>query len=161
MRYQMKQKILSWGNDFTIRDSEGNKAYHVDGKVFTFGDKLIFKDTAGQEVARIEQKLLTLGATYDVYRGDRHVARVKKKMFTFFRDKFYVDVPGPDDLEVSGSILDREYRFERHGKTVAKVSKAFFSWTDTYGIDIEDGEDDVLILACAVVVDMVSHQSNS
>lgn len=157
MRYQMKQKILSWGDDFTIRDADGNKAYHIDGKVFSFGDKLIFQDADGKQLARIEQKLLSFGPTYDIYRDGEHAARVKKKVFTFFRDKFYVDVPGPDDLEVSGSILDREYRFERHGKTVATVSKTFFSWRDSYGIDIAQGEDDVLILACAVVVDMVSH----
>ena len=44
---------------------------------------------------------------------------------------------------------------------VAVASKQFFSWTDTYGVDIENGEDDVLILASAVVIDMVlaaSHQ---
>jgi uncharacterized protein YxjI len=33
-----------------------------------------------------------------------------------------------------------------------------FSWTDTYGIDVSPGEDDVLILACTVVVDMVTQK---
>jgi len=40
---------------------------------------------------------------------------------------------------------------------VAKVSKAWFSWTNTYGAEIEDGEDDVLILASTVVIDMACH----
>ena len=40
---------------------------------------------------------------------------------------------------------------------MAQVSKRWFSWTDTYGVDIGDGEDDVLILASAVVIDMVCH----
>jgi uncharacterized protein YxjI len=31
------------------------------------------------------------------------------------------------------------------------------SWTDTYGVEIADGEDDVLILASTVVIDMVCH----
>jgi uncharacterized protein YxjI len=37
------------------------------------------------------------------------------------------------------------------------VSKQWFSWTDTYGIDIAAGEDDILLLASAVVVDEACH----
>ena len=40
---------------------------------------------------------------------------------------------------------------------VATVSKRWFSWTDTYGIEIAPGEDPVLILASAVVVDQSCH----
>lgn len=160
MRYVMKQKILSWGDDFTIRDGDGNDAFYVDGKALSFGDKLSFQDMAGNELARIEQKLLSWGPTYELYRGGDHMATVKKKHFTFMRDVFTVDVPGPDDLEATGNIFDREYTFRRHGEDVARVSKAFFSLRDSYGIDIHDGEDDVLILAAAVVIDLVAHDDD-
>ena len=40
---------------------------------------------------------------------------------------------------------------------MADVSKQWFSLTDTYGVEIADGEDDVLILASTVVIDMVCH----
>ena len=70
---------------------------------------------------------------------------------------FTVDVPGPDDLEAQGSFLDMEYTFTRAGETVAEVSKRWFSFTDTYGVDIRDGQDDVVILASTVVIDMVCH----
>jgi uncharacterized protein YxjI len=40
---------------------------------------------------------------------------------------------------------------------VARVSKKWFRLADTYAVDIEDGQDDVLILASAVVIDLVSH----
>ena len=40
---------------------------------------------------------------------------------------------------------------------MARVSKKWFRLTDTNGIDIDEGEDDVLILASAVVIDLVSH----
>lgn len=158
MRYVMREKILGWGDDFTIKDELGNVAYTVDGKVFSFGDKLSFHDASGAEVARINQKLLSIGATYEIHRGSEHVATIKKAKFTFFRDKFYVDVPGPDDLEAQGNLLDHEYTFTRHGNEVARVSKRYFSFRDTYGIDVNDGEDPVLILASAVVIDLVSHE---
>jgi uncharacterized protein YxjI len=40
MRYLLKQKFWSWGDDFTIKDAEGRDVYFVDGKAFSWGDKL-------------------------------------------------------------------------------------------------------------------------
>jgi uncharacterized protein YxjI len=153
----MKQKLFCWGDDFIIRDSEGRDTFLVDGKVFTIGEKLSFQDMAGNELAFISQKLLSWGPTYEIYRGSELAAVVKKSLFTLVHCKFTVDVPGPDDLEAEGDFLDHEYRFARGGNVVADVSKQWFSLTDTYGVEIADGEDDVLILASTVVIDMVCH----
>jgi uncharacterized protein YxjI len=106
---------------------------------------------------RIEQKLLSFGPQYSIIRGDETVAVVKKHLFSLLRARFTVDVPGPDDLEAKGNFVDHEYVFERGGRDVARVSKKWFSLSDTYAVDIGEGEDDVLILASAVVIDLVSH----
>jgi len=157
MRYIMKERILSWGDDFTIRDADGRDAYYVDGKVLSFGHKLSFRDMQKNELALIDQKLLSIGKQFEIIRGGETVAVVKKHLFTLMRARFTVDVPGPDDLEAQGNFLSHEYVFERHGREVARVSKKWFRLSDTYGIDINEGEDDVLILAAAVVIDLVSH----
>jgi uncharacterized protein YxjI len=156
----MKQKWLAWGDDFAIQDEHGNEAFFVDGRALSIGDKLSFQDAKGNELAFILQRLLSWGATYELHRSGKLYATVKKKLFTFFSCKFEVDIPGPNDLEASGDFLDHEYQFTRHGQTVATVSKKWFSWTDTYGIDIGPDEDDVLILASAVVIDLVCHDDS-
>ena len=89
--------------------------------------------------------------------GGQLYATISKRLFTLFKCKFDVDVPGPDDLLAEGDFLDHEYSFYRHGRIVASVSKKWFSWTDTYGIDIDEGESGVLILASAVVIDQACH----
>jgi uncharacterized protein YxjI len=157
MRYVMKQKLFSFGDDFTIRNEAGEDLYSADGKAFSFGDKLSFKDMQGNELAFIKQKLLNFSPTYEIHRGGEVAAVVKKQLFALIHHRFTVDVPGPDDLEAKGSFTDHEYTFTRGGRTVATVSKRWFSWTDTYGVDVADGEDDILILACSVVVDMACH----
>jgi uncharacterized protein YxjI len=161
MRYQMKQKILSWGDDFVIRDEAGQASFTVEGAVFSFGDKLSFQDTNGNELAAINQRLLSWGPTYEIYRGGQLAAVVTKELFTFFKCRFSVDVPGPDDIEAEGDFLGQEYTFSRSGRAIAQVSKQWFAWSDTYGIEIADGEDDVLILASAVVIDMVCHDNKN
>jgi uncharacterized protein YxjI len=157
MRYVMKEKIFAWGDDFTIQDETGRDVYFVDGKAFTFGDQLSFQDMQGNELAYIKQKVFAWGKTYEIFRSGRLAAVVKKEMFTLFRCRFTVDVPGPDDLEAQGDFMDHEYEFSRGDRTVAAVSKRWFSFGDTYGIDVAEGEDPVLVLASAVVVDMACH----
>ena len=157
MRYVMRQKLLSLADNFTIKNEQEQDVFLVKGKLFSFGDKLSFQDLAGHELAFIRQKLFSWGPTYEIYRNGVLAAIVKKELFTFFNCKFTVDVEGPDDLQASGNFTDHEYAFERGGRTVATVSKQWFSWSDTYGVDIADGEDDVLILASTVVIDMACH----
>jgi len=160
MRYVMKQKLFSWGNDFHIKNEAGENVFFVDGKVFSIRNQLSFQDLQGNELAFIRQKLLAWGPTYEIHRNGQLFATVKKELFTFFKCRFAVDVPGPDDLEATGSFLDREYVFRAGGRQVAQVSKKWFTWTDTYGVDIAENEDDVLLLASTVVIDMVCHDHN-
>jgi uncharacterized protein YxjI len=157
MRYVLKQKLFSWGDDFVIKDDAGRDVYFVDGKAFSIGDQLSFQDMAGHELAFIKQKIFAWGKTYEIVRDGQVAAVVKKALFAPFHHRFSVDVPGPDDLEAEGSFTDHEYTFRRGERTVATVSKRWFSWTDTYGIEVADGEDPVLILASAVVVDQACH----
>jgi uncharacterized protein YxjI len=48
----------------------------------------------------------------------------------------------------------------RDGRQVAEVSKRWFAWSDTYGVDISDEEDPVFILALVIVIDQVIHDNN-
>jgi uncharacterized protein YxjI len=153
----MKQKLFAWGDDFYIRDEAGRDLFFVDGKALSFGDQLSFRSLDGNELAFIRQKVFSWGATYEIYRGGALAALVKKELFTFFRCTFVVDVPGPDDLVASGNFMDHEYMFARGESAVATVSKQWFTWADTYGVEIADAEDQILILAATVVIDMVCH----
>lgn len=157
MRYQMRQKLFSWGDDFTIKTADGRDAFFVDGKAISLGSQLSFQDMQGNELAFIRQKLLAWGPTYELYRNGQLAAIVKKQIFTLFHCVFTIDVPGPNDLTAEGDFTDHEYQVSRGGRTVATVSKQWFSWTDSYGVDVADGEDAVLILASTVVVDMACH----
>jgi uncharacterized protein YxjI len=125
--------------------------------VFGLGDQLSFRDLEGRELAFIGQKLFAWGPTYEIHRDGVLAAVVKRETFAFFHHRFTVDVPGPDDVEAEGDLLDNEYELQRGGRVVATVSKRWFSWSDTYGVDVAEGEDDVLLLASAVVIDMVCH----
>jgi uncharacterized protein YxjI len=157
VRYSLRQKLFSLGDDFYIRDENENNVFFVDGKFLSIGDQLSFQDLNGNELAFIKQKVLAWGRTYELFRSGVCVAVVKKELFSPFHHTFYVDVPGPDDLKAEGDFFDMEYTFRRGEHVVARVSKQWFALGDTYGVEVNGGEDDVLILASAVVVDMSCH----
>lgn len=157
MRFLLKQKFWSWADDFVIRDDRETDRYVVEGQFFSFGDKLTIRDMQGSEVAFISQRMFSWGAAYEIHRPGAGVAEITKEYFTFFHCKFAVDGPGDEDYEASGDFLDHEYEFKRCGDVVARVSKEWFTWTDSYGVEIADGEDPILLLAAAVVIDLVCH----
>jgi uncharacterized protein YxjI len=71
-----------------------------------------------------------------------------------------VDIPGPDDLEVQGNFLEHEYTIARGGQVIATASKRWISLTATYGVDIAPGQDDVLILASVLALDLVEDEEH-
>ena len=152
MIYRIKEKFWSWGNDFTISDEAGNDVFQVDGKAFSWGDKLFFQDMAGRELACIIQKLHSLRPQYKIIRDGNVFAEVIKE-FSWFKQKFLLDVPGPNDYEINGSFWQHEFTFLRAGREVASISKSRWAWTDSYGVEIIDGEDEVSILCTCIVID--------
>jgi uncharacterized protein YxjI len=159
-RYIVREKILDLGDDFTVQDGRGRDVLQVDGKVFTIRDALDVKDMEGNTVATIRRRLLSIGTTYEI-ECNGHTTTVHKHIFTLFRCRFSIDVPGPGDLEAKGSLLDYEYTISGSDGPVATISKAILALTDRYAIDIADGQDDVLLICCCLVIDRCCHESRN
>ncbi len=160
MRYIMKQQLFSWGDKYTIQNEQQLDVYQVEGKVFSLGHQLSFQDMNGRELVSIRQKLLSWGATYEIYRGADLYAVVHKEL-TFLAPKLSIEVQGEESLEVQGTFLAHDYTFLRSQQSVAQVSEQWFTFADTYGVDIVDGMDPVLILACTVIIDEIMGDQRS
>ena len=158
MRYIVREKFFHLGEDSTITDESGRPLYIADGKVFSIRNTVVLKDLHGNELATIKRQLLAIGLTYHITRHGQEGAVIRKKIFSPFVERYIVDIPGPDDLSVTGSLLEHNFTIERRGQTVAIVSKRWVSLTETYGVEIVSGEDDVLILATVIAMDLAEDQ---
>ena len=156
--YLIRERFFRLGEDSDITDEQGQPVLQVDGKVLTLHDRLVLRDPAGREVAQVHRKLVTLRPTYQISVAGQKVAEVRKRLFTPFGDRFTIDVPGPDDLEMTGDLFDHEFTIGRGGQTVATVSKRWFSMRDTYAVDVAPGQDDLLILASVLALDLAEDQ---
>jgi uncharacterized protein YxjI len=158
-RYQMRQKLLSIGDDFTIEDESGDRAFTVDGKALRLRATLRFLDANGMELYKIQKRIARVRDTMEIERsGGGVAAKVHNAVLTPLRDRWSIDVPGGQDLSAVGNVLDHEYRIERGRQPVATVSKAWFRVRDSYGVEVAAGEDAALLLAIAIVIDMMGHE---
>ena len=152
--FRIREKFWGFGDNFTITDASTNQpVFIVQGKVFSWGDKLSFREVSGRELAYISQELFALRPRYQ---NGTVFAQVVKE-FTWFNQTFTLDIPGPNDYTIQGSFWQHDFVFLRGNRRVAQVSKRLLSFTDSYGVQIEPGEDVVAILCACIVIDQVLH----
>ena len=160
-RYKIRQKLLSIGDDFWIENQKGDKVFKVDGKALRLRKTLIFEDIQGHTLAKIQERLLPIKETMVVEDAEgNQLAVIKKGLIAPLGDHWSVNVRGGPDLDVQGNILDHEYSISERRNKIAEVSKAWFSLTDTYGVEIDEGQNDILILAVAIAIDMMAHDED-
>jgi uncharacterized protein YxjI len=152
-RYKIRQKLISIGDDFWIEDQGGKKVFKVDGKALRLRKTLVFEDMDGNKLCQIQERLLPIKETMAIDGPDgKQMAVVKKALITPLRDKWDVKVKGGPDLDVQGDILDREYSIKQGWNKIAQVSKKWFRLTDTYGVEIDTGQNDILMSTTVVKV---------
>jgi uncharacterized protein YxjI len=156
--YQMRQKMVAIGDDFWIENDRGQKVFKVDGKALRIRQTLIIEDANGRELYKIQERMLRIKDSMEVEDASgRQVAMVKKALITPIRERWVVKIKNGPDLDVQGNILDHEYSIGEGRDKVAEVSKKWFRLRDTYGVSIDPGQDDALILAVTVCIDEMAH----
>lgn len=159
--YRMRQKLVSIGDDYWIEDAQGDRAFKVNGKALRVRETLMFEDADGRELLKIQERKLRVRDTMEIEDAAGHtVATVKKALITPLRERFDVHVEGGADLDVQGNIVDHEYRINQGHTKVAEVSKKWFRVADTYGVEVAEGQNPVLMLAIAAVLDSMAHRGH-
>jgi uncharacterized protein YxjI len=154
-RFQMRQQMMSIGDDYWVEDEAGAKSFRVNGKAMRVRDTWVLEDAVGNEVATIREKKLSIRDAIKIELAAGGEAVVKKEIVSI-RDRFHVEVQHGQDLTVKGNIVNHEYEIERDGDTIAEISKKWFRVRETYGVEVRDAADSVLVLAVTVAVDALT-----
>ncbi|OGO91809.1 MAG: hypothetical protein A2Y17_13720 [Clostridiales bacterium GWF2_38_85] len=156
----IKQKVFSWSDKFTIKDANGEDRYFVEGEIFSWGHKLHVFDAHGHEVAFIKQKLMTWLPKFEVYMNDNLAVEVIKE-FSFFKPIY--SLRGVDWI-VNGEFLSHDYSIVNGNEQIATISKAWFTWGDSYELNFSDNVNEILLVATVLAIDCVleaQSQSNT
>ena len=160
MKYKIRQKIFSFGDNFTIKDDMDQDCYIVKGKVFSLGDKLKILDIQGNELISIQQQIFRLLPEYYLFNdGGKQLAKIKKA-FTLFKHRFSIDsIMG--EFEMQGNFLAHDFNILNNNKVVASVNKKWLSLADSYMVEVSEEEDQAFMLALVIVIDQVIHDNKS
>ena len=152
--YVIRERLFRLGEDSDITDQAGQPVLHVDGKVLSLRNRLILQDPTGREVGQVNRKLSALRPTYEITIDGKDVAEVRKHLFTPFGERFTIDVRGAGGMEIDGDLFSHEFTIQRDGHTVATISRRWLTMTASYAVEVAPGEDDLLILASVLALDL-------
>ena len=161
MRYAVREKLFSIGDDFWITDEAGDNAFLVDGKVLRLRQTLEIQDPDGRVLVTVRKKLIALHESMEIEEDGALVATVRKALISPLRHRSAVELADGSHLDVTGSILDKEFEITAGGEVLARISRAWFRIRDTYGVEVAPGQDDVLFLAIAVALDRIQHDDDA
>lgn len=149
MKLYIKQKVFSLRHRFDIYNFNEEPVYSCEGEI-SFGKKYHLFDRNGSEVAFIKEQLFSLHSRHFIERDGSEIAEVVKEIS--IRPRYIIDAFG---WTVTGDFLSHEYVIKDSNKTVATISKKWFSWGDTYEIDIDPNADTVNVLCVVLIIDSV------
>jgi len=153
MKLYIKQKVFSIGAKFDITDEQGNQQYFCKGKAISFGKKFKIFDNNNQIVVDIKQKHFKLMPTYKITASGKTITM--KKKFTLARAAFVFQGV---NWSVQGDFMAHNYKILSDGGfPVITINKKYMSFGDSYEMDISDGQDVLLALGTAIVIDAVCH----
>ena len=150
----IRQKVFSWNDRFTVKDADGIERYFAEGELWSLGKKLHLNNMAGEELAFIQQKVWSFKPRFFVFIQGIQTAEVVRE-FTFLRPKY--TILGLD-WECTGDVTGHDYEIWHSGDLIVKVHKVWFTWGDSYELDIPDARNEVLALSVVLAIDAVLAQ---
>lgn len=147
----IKQKVFSLSGKFTVKDQQEKDIYYVEGSFMQVPKTFSIMNTARDEVALITKKVFSFLPKFLVEVNGREVLTIKKE-FSFFKARYTIDAAG---IEVHGNWWDMDFQVLQQGKIVGEVGKEWFTWGDSYKVQIIDEEMETIIIALVVAIDCV------
>jgi uncharacterized protein YxjI len=154
MKLYLKQKVFSWRDRFYVKDETGADRYAVEGELFSWGKKLHVYGMDGGEAAFIRQKVISLMPRYYVEIGGNVVCEIVKE-FTFFKPSYRIDGLA---WQLKGDIWAHDYVLCGAGREEMRISKEWFTWGDSYVLDVAKAENELLCLCVALAVDCAAEE---
>ena len=149
MKLLFKQRMFSWFDSYDIFDEAGNTLYTVKGQL-AWGHCLKIFDATGSCIGTVKQKVLSFLPRFEMYLGDIFIGYISRE-FSLFKPKYTIECNG---WQVEGNLFEWDYNVTGPaGNSVARVTKEFFNWTDTYTIDVADPKDAICALMLVLAID--------
>lgn len=154
MIYKIERTISGFFTEYGITNEDDDLMFIVNSQFMAGRRRIRLFDIDDFELFRVEQVVPSFEPTFNIYIKNEPFGQIKK-MFSFEDIRFQiVSRYGPFIIE--GDLLGNEYLIINSDlEPVAAISEDYGDEVGTYGVEIDEGEDDVFLLALMTVVDFL------
>lgn len=154
--FYMRQKVFSLGEKFTITDKDEEAKYTVQGSFMQIPKQFTIYDQTNQAVGTITKKMISLlPAFYVSVDGFKEI--MIQKAFTFFKTRFDIHA---ENIHIVGDIFDKYFEVHGPAGVIAYVEEKWFTWGDTYTIEVADERYEALVISLIVAIDFAKAQES-
>ncbi|WP_172372374.1 LURP-one-related/scramblase family protein [Sporosarcina jiandibaonis] len=153
----IKQKVFSLSGKFSVKDAEENEVYFVEGSFMKIPKTFSIMDDKLNEVAMVTKKMFSFLPTFFVDVHGQETMAIKKH-FSFLKARYTIDAAG---IEVQGNWWDMDFEVYQNRNFIGSVNKKWFTWGDSYELQIANDEMESLLVALVVAIDCAKADQNA
>lgn len=145
----MKEEVFSLRGRFTIKDADGHDLYFIEGSFMRFPKSFAIKNVNDEFIATVTKQMFSFLPKFFVEVEGRRLLTISKE-FTFFKPKYTIAGTG---IDVQGDWWDMDFEVTKDGQSIGSVEKKWFSWGDSYVIQVAEPEWEYLLISIVVAID--------
>ena len=157
MKLYIKQSVFTLKEKFAVKNEDGLDVFYVEGSFMRIPKMFKIYDSKQNEVAIIERQMFRLMGHYDIKTLKKHIT--VRREFTLFKPSYRIEGL---NWRLVGNFLARNYEVVVGERPIMNLSKHWFTWGDSYELDIKHSEDALLALCIVICIDYeMQTQANS
>lgn len=147
----IKQKVFSLGEKFTVKDKQERDAYYVEGSFMKIPKSFSIMNKDRKEIGLITKKVFSFLPKFFLEVNGKEILTIEKE-FTLFKARYSIDGEG---ITVNGNWIDMDFEILQHGKVIGSVSKEWFTWGDSYKVEVLDDKLETIVISIVIAIDCV------
>src|SRR5699024_6921864 len=150
--FYVRQKVLSLNEKYTVKNEKGDDVYFVKGSFMHIPKTFSISNITSEEAGIVTKKILTLLPKFYIIEKCQRQALTIRKKYSFFKLKYTIDA---SDIEVKGNWWEMDFQLIKQGEVIGDVSKGWFTWGDSYKVQVLDEANETTILSIVIAIDCV------
>src|SRR5690625_3625950 len=150
-QFYIKQKVFSLSEKFTVKNEQEEDVYFIEGSFMRIPKTFSIMNTVRDEIGIITKKTFSFLPKFCVEVSGEQVLTIRKE-FSFFKPRYTID---DANIEVQGNWWEMEFQIVQQGEVIGVVSKKWFSWGDSYNVQVLDEAAESIVIALVIAIDCV------
>lgn len=146
----MKQEVFSLRGRFAVVNEKNEDAYYVEGSFMKIPKH--FKIYNQEKlIGQITKKMISLLPKFTIEIEGNEIATITKAL-SLFKPKYMIEAEG---IVVDGNWWDMDFEIMKDREVIGRVQKKWFTFGDSYNIQVLDEAYEALIVSIVIAIDCV------